>query len=192
MHDVISYPIDHSGQAIVLTSPVLDRFYRHRQMTTDIPEAGGQLFARFEDNIVQVERATGPRPSDYRKPTAFIPNRVAERREIEQCFKSGLHYIGDWHTHPEPYPVPSQIDIHSFRSMYRKSHHQLASFLMVIVGTAFCEDGLYVALCNDHGPHRLSASGDVRYWLPCGLLDMHPTGAQNLYVIASRSVRRRK
>lgn len=153
---MISYHADHSGQVIVLTDQVISRFERHRQVKTDIPEAGGQLFAQFEGNVVKVECATGPRISDRRSRTTFIPNRIAERREIKRNFKSRLHYVGDWHTHPEPNPSPSQTDIRSFREMYRKSRHRLESFLMVIVGTAACEDSLYVALCNDRGPRRLT------------------------------------
>ena len=155
---MISYSADNSSQVIVLTDQVLSCFEQHRQVTTDIPEAGGQLFAQFEGNIVQVERATGPRASDRRSRTFFIPNRIAERREIKRNFKSGLHYVGDWHTHPEPCPSPSQTDVRSFQEMYRKSLHRLESFLMVIVGTASCEDGLYVALCNDRGLRRLNPS----------------------------------
>lgn len=80
---------------------------------------------------------------------SFIPNRIAERREITRLFKSGLHYVGDWHTHPEPRPVPSETDAESFKDMYQKSRHNLASFVMIIVGTAASEEGLYVGLCND-------------------------------------------
>ena len=146
---VISYSIAYSSQTIVLTDPVFVCFDRHRQVTADSPEAGGQLFARFDGNIIRVEGATGPRPSDHRSPTSFIPNRAAERREIRRNFKKGFHYVGDWHTHPESRPSPSLTDIRSFRDMYRKSRHGLAGFLMVIVGIVPDEDGLYVALCNN-------------------------------------------
>ena len=94
----------------------------------------------------------------------FIPNRMAERREIRREFKDGFHYVGDWHSHPEPSPTPSQIDIQSIREMYRRSRHGLASFLMVIVGTSPDESGLYVALCNEHAPSRLTVSDDTGCW----------------------------
>lgn len=159
---VISYSTTASAQTIVLTDAVLGRFNRHRQTAITSPEAGGQLFARFDGNIIRIERASGPRPSDRRRPTSFVPDRKAERREIRRSFKKGLHYVGDWHTHPESHPSPSKTDLLSFRDMYRKSLHKLASFLMVIVGTAPGEDGLYVALCNDHAVHRLSVSDGAR------------------------------
>ena len=159
---VISYSIGRSSQVVAFADPVLAHFDLHRQIKVGSPESGGQLFAQFYGDVIRVERATGPRPSDHRGPTFFIPNRLAERREIRRQFKDELHYVGDWHTHPEPTPSPSPTDIQSFREMYRKSHHGLASFLMVIVGTSPDETGLYVALCNGHSPYRLSMSGNTR------------------------------
>ena len=174
---VISYSIAHSSQTIILTDPILVCFDRHRQVTADSPEAGGQLFARFDGSIIRVERATGPRPSDHRSPTSFIPNRAAERREIRRSFKKGFHYVGDW-----PHPSPSLTDIRSFRDMYRKSRHGLAGFLMVIVGTMPGEDGLYVALCNDHTPRRLMTRPDHGFHDGDGL-NPHPAGAGSIRIV---------
>ena len=94
--------------------------------------------------------------------TSFIPNRFAERREIKEYFKSGFHYVGDWHTHPELYPTPSRTDVTSFQDMFSKSHHKLASFIMIIVGTAPQPAGLFVALCNDKGTDKLRPSVSER------------------------------
>ena len=153
---MISYPTGYSDQIIILTDVVLATFDRYRQLMVDDLEAGGQLFARFDNNIIRVEHATEPRLTDHRSPLNFVPDRGAERREIRRRFKDGLHYVGDWHTHPEPYPKPSTTDIQSFQGMYRYSRHRLANFLMVIVGTEPKEDGLYVALCGGGAPRRLT------------------------------------
>lgn len=146
---MIAYPLGTSGQTLILTDLVLAHFERHRQLTPESKEAGGQLFARFDGDIIRIERATGPRPSDRRSLMTFVPNRLAERREIKQLLRERLHYVGDWHTHPEPRPRPSRTDIDSFRDMFRKSRHRLESFVMVIVGTAAAPEGLFVGLCNN-------------------------------------------
>lgn len=156
---MIQYIIGDSGQTLLLTDTVLAHFARYRQVAPRSREAGGQLFARFLDHGIHVERATGPRSTDRRSITSFLPNRLVERREIKKHFKSGFHYVGDWHTHPELHPSPSHTDIASFRHMFRKSHHKLASFVMIIVGTAPQPAGLFVALCNDEGMHKLLPSG---------------------------------
>ncbi len=153
---MIAYAIRNSGQTLVLTDAVIEHLLRHRQAGVGSREAGGQLFARFDGDTIQIERATGPRPSDRRSLMAFVPNRLAERREIKRLFKEGLHYVGDWHTHPEPRPSPSQTDIESFQEMFRKSRHKLASFVMVIVGTATAPEGLFVGLCGKEGLQKLN------------------------------------
>lgn len=153
---MIAYAIGNSGQTLVLTDAVIEHLLRHRQAGVGSREAGGQLFARFDGDTIQIERATGPRPSDRRSLMAFVPNRLAERREIKRLFKEGLHYVGDWHTHPEPRPSPSQTDIESFQKMFRKSRHKLVSFVMVIVGTATAPEGLFVGLCGKEGLQKLN------------------------------------
>ena len=59
-----------------------------------------------------------------------------------------LHYVGDWHTHPEPQPRPSGTDTRSFWDMFRKSRHQLAGFVMIIVGTIAPPAGLFVGISD--------------------------------------------
>lgn len=158
---VISYTIGTSGQQLLLTDEVLAHFRRHRQLASHSKEAGGQLFATFHGNSIQIERATGPRKRDQRGFMFFIPNRLSERREITQQFKAGFHYVGDWHTHPESRPQPSRTDIDSFQDMFRKSRHKLASFVMVIVGTVAPPEGIFVGLCNGDRVDRLDHDAGI-------------------------------
>ena len=153
---VIEYSIEGSGQILVLTHMVIDHLKRHCQSSPSSREAGGQLFARFEGDTIRIERATGPRPSDRRGLMAFVPNRLAERREIKRLFKEGLHYVGDWHTHSEPSPRPSQTDTDSCKEMFRKSRHKMASFVIVISGTSAPPEGLFVGLCDETGWRELA------------------------------------
>ena len=145
---MISYSVGNSGQTLILSDAVLAHIESRRQLTPGSTEAGGQLFARIDGSCIIIERATGPRLSDRRSPFSFIPNRIAERREIKRLFKEGLHYAGDWHTHPERRPKPSGTDAGSFRDMFRKSRHQLAGFVMVIVGTDAPPAGLFVGVSD--------------------------------------------
>jgi len=155
---VIAYTVGTSGQTLILTDPVLAHFDRHRQVTLGSKEAGGQLFARIDRDNIIVERVTGPRSTDRRSVFTFIPNRLAERREIKRLFKRGLHYVGDWHTHPEAHPTPSATDLNSFKEMFRKSRHQLERFVMVIVGTSSVPDGLFVGLVDSENLHVVTSS----------------------------------
>lgn len=142
------YPIVGSGQQVIFTQTVLDHFKKHCQNRCWRREAGGQLFARLELPDILVEEATGPRARDLRTRFSFRPNRAAEQREITSRHKRGLHFVGDWHTHPEARPRASSLDLASMQEMVTKSVHNLNGFLMVIVGTGVFPEALLVVLCD--------------------------------------------
>jgi integrative and conjugative element protein (TIGR02256 family) len=145
----LKFEIGQSSQRLVLSRTVLKHFEKHKQKRADSLEAGGQLFARLSAlPEVIIEQATGPRPSDFRTRTLYIPDRSAEQPEIDYWHKKGLHYVGDWHTHPEVIPNPSSCDTESIRESFVESKHHLHGFLLMIIGTAPFPNGLYVSLNN--------------------------------------------
>lgn len=153
----IRYLIGESGQCLILEQNVLDHFAKWRQLDPRMPEAGGQLFGAIEGQCIKVKLATGPRRSDRRGRFFFIADRLAERREICKLHKSGLHYFGDWHTHPQSIPTPSGTDLSSMADLFARSKHELNAFLMVIVGTARFPDGLHVSIHETTSWSRLEA-----------------------------------
>src|SRR4051794_24267203 len=110
---MLEYPIGNSGQVLAFNPEVLEHFSRYRQHRFYQTEAGGQLFANFAGDRIQVVEATGPRRTDTRSRTSYVPDRRAEQREIDVRHERGLHYVGDWHTHPEDIPAPSGRDAES-------------------------------------------------------------------------------
>ena len=141
-------PLGDSGELVILTDAVLEHFRRHQQQRKKDTEAGGQLFGRIQEKIITIEEATGPRRSDIRSRYSYIPDRKAEQREINDRFPSGLHFIGDWHTHPEPIPHPSGTDLDNMRECVKKSRRAVSGFLLIIVGTAPPPSGLHASLHN--------------------------------------------
>ena len=152
---MIEYPIGASGQVIVLTDDVLTHLLLHRQLGRRDLEAGGQLFARIEDARIVVIEATGPRAGDRRTRTSYVPNRAAERAEIADRHAAGLHFVGDWHTHPDRVPQPSGLDLDSLAECFNKSAHQLNGFVLVIVGLAEPPSGLHVSVHDGSDHYRL-------------------------------------
>ena len=132
------------GQAYLFSSTCVDALSNNRQRNFLGKEIGGQLFARFKEDKIVVEIATVTRGRSRRTKFGFWPDREAERQDIAHIFKEGLHYIGDWHTHPEKHPTPSCTDIHKALEIFNKSRHELNAMLMVIVGQARFPDGLFV------------------------------------------------
>lgn len=124
------------GLIVKINREVIDHLARFRQIKRSDNEAGGQLFARIsgDTSCWVIEKATGPRRRDFRSRFGFKPNRTLEQRDIDLAFAEGLHFIGDWHTHPEPLPKPSLKDNESMSDMFDKSEHELNGFIMIIVG----------------------------------------------------------
>ncbi|MFC3631825.1 Mov34/MPN/PAD-1 family protein [Paracoccus angustae] len=140
------YPIGSSGQDLVFTRDVIAYIERHRQLRFWQAEAGGLLFARLSDRDVVVEVATGPRETDRRTRFTYCPDRVAEQREINEMHLRGLMFVGTWHSHPEPVPTPSAIDLHSLAESYILSRHHLNAFVLAIIGQRPVPIGLHVVL----------------------------------------------
>ena len=147
----IAFRIGDSEQRLVLTAAVLNHIARHQQGDGISSEAGGQLFARFKEEQIRVERATGPRATDRRSRFGYIPDRRREQEEIDSMHGLGLHFIGDWHTHPERVPSPSASDIRSIREAVTRSMHHLNGFVLLIAGTEAFPLGLFVKLYGARG-----------------------------------------
>lgn len=143
---MLSYPVGRSGEVIHFDPAVIDHFLRHRQLRFWHKEAGGQLFARIEGNNIVVVEATGPRRSDRRGRTYYHPKRSVEQAEIAEMHARNLHYIGDWHSHPEPRPTPSPRDDATMASRVCLSRHTLRGFVFVIVGQADPPAGMTVVV----------------------------------------------
>jgi len=144
--DMVIYFAREVAWELCIEPAVLRHFAKNRQIGAAAPEVGGQLFAVFEKYRVRVVHATGPRKADHHHRYAFVPNRRSENREIKTGFGTGLHFIGDWHTHPEVAPKPSRVDLASMKDCFKKSQHSLTHFVMVIVGQQEEPSDLWVSL----------------------------------------------
>jgi len=140
-----------NGWGLLALSPqVLSHFEAHKQHRCFSREAGGQLFATFEDpSVMRIVDITGPRPTDQRSMYSYHPDRTAEQAEIRERFERGLHFVGDWHTHRQRIPTPSGTDLDSIRDQVRCSSHDLVGFVLVVVGQATFPQGLHVSLHSE-------------------------------------------
>jgi integrative and conjugative element protein (TIGR02256 family) len=154
----LTYCHKSCSQRLVLSAEVVAHLQMNRQTTG--PEVGGQLFGIINDEgTITVVLATGPRTEDRKSRFLFFPSRYHEKREIKAQFKKGLHYLGDWHTHPESEPSPSGLDLESMKECFAKSRHEHASFIMIIVGNTDAPKWLWVSLHNVKTYIRLERAG---------------------------------
>lgn len=65
---------------------------------------------------------------------------------INDAFKRSngtILYIGEWHTHPEPYPSPSTTDKASIEEIYHTANIHNSNLIYVIVGEIDIFCGVY-------------------------------------------------
>jgi integrative and conjugative element protein (TIGR02256 family) len=136
---------------VELSDDVLNMLYRHRQQNATSSEAGGQLFGRFYADRMVIVRASEPSAKSRRGRTFFWPSRRDEQKEISALFADGLHYVGDWHSHPEPFPEPSSVDINKMQAIYSESQHELNCMVMLIVGTSESDSGVWLGSVSAEG-----------------------------------------
>lgn len=104
---------DNCGEILIEPS-VVELIRGYCQQKSNMPESGGILLGYRRGNHLHIVVATTPQPNDRRTRFRFY-RRDPYHQEvaISQWDMSGntLDYIGEWHTHPEPYPMPSSLDI---------------------------------------------------------------------------------
>lgn len=157
--DCMAYIVEGTDQKVILCSSVIDQVTLHRQICHNAPESGGQLFAHITPSEIVISCATGPYKEDRRSRFRLTLDRWRQRLDIARLFSQGLHFVGEWHTHPEEHPSPSELDLANMRECFVKSKHQLHSFLMMIVGTDTSEEGIWLSQHNDFQYKRLQFAG---------------------------------
>ena len=138
--------LEPGGASVVIADQAIRTMMRFRQTGSMQKEAGGQLFGYFDGFRTTVVEATRPKWLDRRGRAIFLPNRWLQHWEIRKRYAQGLHFIGDWHTHPEKIPHPSTVDLQNMTECFDRSVHELNAFIMIIVGTALPPEGLHVSL----------------------------------------------
>ncbi len=155
VYDLPRRALGPNAKRLIFTPTTLEVLYSERQLKPSQSESGGQLFGEFANDVVTVTVATTPSPKDQRSRFRFARSRTTEQAEIDHEFSNGLHYLGDWHTHPEFKPTPSHTDRSGARRLFRTSRHQLPNFLMVIVGVSDQIADMYVGVVNERRIHPL-------------------------------------
>ncbi len=140
-----------NGNLVFFTPEVLAVFKRFIQNDNN-GEAGGLLLGHVRDIHLEILEATTPTPMDRRFKYLFerLPfgHRIIANR-LWNASKGLIRYVGEWHTHPEDYPIPSSIDVREWGKLAR---HRLDGrpLLAVIVG----REALWVELMYPNGTRR--------------------------------------
>jgi len=155
--DELSIVLPDSTQPLIIEAHVLTTFTEARQLNASDKETGGLLLARVSKEEVRILEATKAEKNASISRFLFQPNLKQKRRIVQEAFKDGLHFIGEWHTHPEKDPSPSGLDRYSMTDSFRRSKHELDCFVMIIVGNRKDKLSLSITLHSQEGLTEIAA-----------------------------------
>lgn len=129
----------YDGACGSLSPELIKMLFSWSQRSVYSKEAGGLIlgFVDSHTNGLLAEDITVPGYGDRRSRTSFFRS-VRHQREAELWHRKtngkGTQ-LGLWHTHPEPNPTPSTIDLSDCESVLRKGKFDCNGLLYLIVGT---------------------------------------------------------
>lgn len=143
-----------NGRTLVIFSrQALATFVQHRQTGSRL-EAGGILLGFRRGSHYEIAQVTVPAKTDFRSRFLFSRGPRSHQKAATKWWRSNAEkgdYVGEWHTHAEPEPLPSGIDRAEWTKLV-SGRGETATMVFVIVGTA----ALYVArVASGAEPERL-------------------------------------
>lgn len=128
------------GTVLLIDAVPLAMMLAFRQTKRRDREAGGVLLGRHLLGVphIVVDEVTTPTKRDCRFLTFFKRSRAPHQRVIDERWASSsgtCQYLGEWHTHPEPVPHASSVDMTDWRRRLRNDIFDSTALLFVIVGT---------------------------------------------------------
>ena len=113
-------------------------------------EAGGILLGKQVQNRNEyiISDVSVPNNKDIRRRFSFVRNKDAAQCIINRWWwetKGVVNYLGEWHTHPELCPVPSQVDRTLIKQVIDDHSNVFTRLFLIIVGT---NHTLYIGLAD--------------------------------------------
>jgi integrative and conjugative element protein (TIGR02256 family) len=155
-----------NGAVVKLDAEALARLSCFRQAEPWRNEAGGVLLGRriLGSEDVVIDEVTTPMPGDHRTRVTFHRGQARHQQVIDARWSESLgtcQYLGEWHTHPEPCPVPSRVDMVDWCRRLGEDRFEGESLFFIIVGIdevgaweGFRHPRVIVPLCNLSVPNR--------------------------------------
>ena len=126
---------------------VINKFLEFAQNTNFKPESGGILMGYYIDeySFIITDIST-PTDDDICSRYNFIRSHKSAQRFIRKKFRESKGkkiYLGEWHTHPENCPTPSNVDILSYKEQLNINILNSKITFMIIVGLLKAYVGAY-------------------------------------------------
>jgi len=122
-----------------ITEQAFDKMLRFKQDTWKKPESGGILLGYYiEDSSFTLTDVTIPTDLDKSSRFNFIRAKKSAQKAINKYFKESggkKIYLGEWHSHPENLPTPSNLDCKSIKEQISLNKLNSEIIFMIIIGT---------------------------------------------------------
>lgn len=141
------------GSVLKISAEALGVMFSFRQLAPADKEAGGILLGRHiihSLNIV-VDEVSIPMRGDQRSRYGFKRSSKLHQKIIDERWSDSggtCQYLGEWHTHPEPVPHPSSVDVGDWKRRLKHDTVDSEITFFIVVGT----EGLAVS----EGSRRLT------------------------------------
>jgi len=137
MKSVIFPKID--GGKFEIGSEALIQIQKFMQDKNFKREAGGVLLGRYiQDSLdIVIDEVTVPMWGDRRGLFHFFRVRRPHQKMIDRYWKKSegtINYLGEWHTHPENIPTPSDRDINDWERQLNEDFFDGNSLHFIILG----------------------------------------------------------
>jgi integrative and conjugative element protein (TIGR02256 family) len=140
--------VELKGKRIILSDPLLKILEHFKQIGKKDKEAGGILLGQITKKGVFILKASAPCSTDQASRTGFVRNKKKAQYIIDyEHVNSGGQtiYLGEWHTHPEPFPSPSPVDLRMIKDQYEKNRLNENFLILLIRGT----EGIYLGIISN-------------------------------------------
>lgn len=137
MWDKLYHGVTRSGNTnsfVIFSKNSIIELQKYQQLKSADYESGGLLLGYVRCNHFEVLHITAPCPKDIQSRYYFERNDVKHIKILEKFRKKSnnqICYLGEWHTHAEDYPKPSQLDIVEWDKIRTKRKY---SVIFLIIG----------------------------------------------------------
>ena len=125
---------ENPDSCVIFSRKSIDLLFSLRQNEAKRPEGGGLLLGYIRGNHFEIRNITTPQPKDVQKPYFFErkdPAHLEIAKRLAQSSGNKIGYIGEWHSHPEDDPHPSNgIDIPEWDRIYKKLKYPLVFMII--------------------------------------------------------------
>lgn len=99
-------------------------------------EMGGILVGQFcSSNEILLTDVTTPQLLDKKTSNRFVRFEMGHQEIMDALWEESKHkkfYLGEWHTHNQNSPSPSNIDIKNWKTISKRNHESELLFFIIV------------------------------------------------------------